>query len=157
VGCCGGSRPMFPTQRAVKSSERPINDPRAVSGPSSGVAPTVPSDKGLVANLIEAGATQERPLSWFLDGASKLAKCILKEPSYPDHQIRSNREACKNCIHSTKNTAGKVTTLSQCMAPDPAKDGAKCGCFILCKTQVGECPLKLWDLTISATTGVLNS
>lgn len=94
-------------------------------------------------NLVQAAKSQPKKLEWFRDGATKLLKCFNHDVIYTDSDIQSNRDACRLCEHSTKE-GGKLTTLSQCMAPDPEKGGAACGCFILCKTQSGECPLKLW-------------
>jgi hypothetical protein len=104
-----------------------------------------------IANIISAGLSQKNKLSWFIEGVTGLKKCITNDKDYSKEQIEINREACKNCEFSTKSE-GKVTTSSQCMAPDPAKDNKPCGCFILCKTQVGKCPLNKWiDITIKKT------
>jgi len=105
-----------------------------------------------ITNLVRAGSTQESKLKWFKDGLSGLIKCIGTTSKYDDETIKRNREICRGCEHSTKNAAGVLYSQSQCMAPDPAKDGAQCGCFILCKTQVDVCPLSKWThLTIGQT------
>lgn len=105
-----------------------------------------------IKNLIKAGTSQESSLRWFKDGVTGLIKCIGTTSKYDDETIKKNREICRGCEHSTKNAAGLLYSQSQCMAPDPAKDGAQCGCFILCKTQVDTCPLSKWThLTIGQT------
>lgn len=104
-----------------------------------------------IVNMAKAAISQENKVSWFLDGITGLKKCVTNDVDYSKEQIEANRQACKDCPHSTKKD-GKITTFSQCMAPDPAKNNQPCGCFVLCKTQVGKCPLDRWtSLTINQT------
>lgn len=101
------------------------------------------------ANLVKAAASQPDIVKWFKDGVNGLIKCAGNISIYTDEQIQKNRDACRECPHSTK-TDGKLTMQSQCMAPDPNKNGAACGCIILCKTQTDKCPLGKWaTLTIN--------
>lgn len=103
-------------------------------------------------NLVSAFKQQEHKLAWFLDGASKIKKCLTGTQKYTDEGIIANREVCRNCEWATKNADGELNIKSQCMAPDPAKNNAACGCFILCKTQTDVCPLgKFTSLTINKT------
>ena len=132
MGCCNnkGNPPSF-------AKSKPVMD----STPQHSV----------VSNMVKAVKTQSNPLRWFKDGATGLLKCVTDETGYSHEQILANREACESCQYSTKKN-GKVFTTSQCMAPDPEKNGEVCGCFILCKTQVGKCPLgKFTDLTVNKT------
>lgn len=94
-------------------------------------------------NLKKAFSAQPERLSWFLDGITGLYKCLTQDVEYSKEQISANRDVCRNCEYSTKNKNGNIFVHSQCMAIDP-KTNAPCGCFILCKTQVGECPLGKW-------------
>jgi hypothetical protein len=100
-------------------------------------------------NLKIAMGSQKSPFQWFKDGAAGIIKCITHTQSYPDEQIKSNRDTCRKCEFATKDENGKITLKSQCMAIDPTT-GEVCGCFIVCKTQNDKCPLNKWvDLTIS--------
>lgn len=100
-------------------------------------------------NIVKAAASQPDIIQWFKDGVSGIVKCIGGISIYTDEQIQHNRNICRGCIHSTK-TDGKLTAQSQCMAPDPLKNGAACGCIILCKTQTDKCPLGKWaSLTVN--------
>lgn len=102
-------------------------------------------------NLAKAFKAQPDKLSWFFDGVSGIYKCVTGQKEYSDEQIKLNRDACRGCEYSTKNSKGNITVHSQCMAIDPETNAA-CGCFILCKTQVGKCPLnKFIDLTIEGS------
>ena len=94
-------------------------------------------------NLVKAAIAQPDAIKWFKDGVTGLIKCIGHDTPYTDEQVINNREVCRGCPHASK-TDGKMTVNSQCMAPDPTKNGAPCGCFIICKTQVGACPLGKW-------------
>lgn len=101
-----------------------------------------------IGNLAMAAIKQPDIVEWFKDGITGIVKC-MGGSSYSDEQLVQNRNACRECPHSTK-TDGKLTMQSQCMAPDPAKSGAPCGCIIMCKTQVGTCPLGKWtQITIN--------
>ena len=114
-------------------------------------------DPGLrksVREIVKIAKDRPDRLQWFVDGVTKLAKCVTGGKDYSDQEIVKNREACENCEFSTKKD-GKLHTHSQCMAPDPAKNNQPCGCFILCKTQVGTCPLsKFVTLSINKTGSV---
>lgn len=101
-------------------------------------------------NFKKAFKSQPDKISWFLDGVSGLYKCLTKDVEYTPEQISANRDVCRTCEHSTRNPKGNIFVHSQCMAIDPATN-APCGCFILCKTQVGECPLGKWvTLTVES-------
>lgn len=127
MGCCGnnGPKPMF--------DNKPGGAPKVVN-------------RGVVGNLINAGVSQTKPFHWFKDGLKGIIKCMGLKAIYKDEQIQANRDVCRDCEHSTKNDEGKLYVYSQCMAPDPKKDGAACGCFITCKTQVDKCPQEKWAL-----------
>ncbi len=100
--------------------------------------------------MYEAAKQQPNLIGWFKDGVTGLIKCALGKQDYTDVEIQQNRDVCRGCEHSTKNEKGDLTNKSQCMAPDPEKGGAPCGCIIMCKTQVGKCPLNKWThLTIN--------
>lgn len=104
---------------------------------------------GIVANMTKVVQEQPDKIKWFKDGITGLFKCITGDTKYTDAEIIINREACRTCEYSTK-VDGKLTKKSQCMAPNPENNNAPCGCFILCKTQTGPCPLnKFVNLTIS--------
>jgi hypothetical protein len=102
-----------------------------------------PVGNNFLQNIVHAAVQQPNKVAWFVEGLTGLKKCVSNEVDLSPEQIQSNRETCKGCEFSSK-TDGKVTTTSQCMAPDPAKGNKPCGCFILCKTQVGACPLNKW-------------
>jgi len=126
--------------------ESVVHDPKAANTVPK-VTKTFQSNP--IVNTFEAAASQSNLLLWFKDGITGLAKCFTNEIKYNDDQISAHRDICRKCEFSTKKN-GNLTTGSQCMAPDPARNGAACGCFILCKTQVGECQLKKWtELTIN--------
>lgn len=95
-------------------------------------------------NLINAGKKQPDKLHWFKDGVSGLLKCFQHKTIYTDSQIQQNRDVCRKCEFATKDDNGELTLSSQCMAPDPNNNNAPCGCFILCKSQSGQCDLKKW-------------
>ena len=140
-GCGSGQQASFPK--------------RENSIPATPIAKVVPSGMGVstnvAKNLTSAFMSQPNKFQWLKDGVTGLLKCVGEVSKYSDEQIAANRDVCRVCPHSTKKD-GKLITTSQCMAPDPTKGGVKCGCIILCKSQVGECPLKLWtDITISAS------
>ncbi len=140
MSCCGGNKPqpMFRSELTNK--------------------PTQVQNKGVVGNLIKAGVSQSKPFHWFKDGLNGIIKCMGLKSIYKEDQIQANRDACRECEHSTKNEDGKLYVYSQCMAPDPEKDGAPCGCFITCKTQVSKCPLNKWvTLTIDKTQNIKNT
>jgi hypothetical protein len=99
-----------------------------------------------IGNIATAAKQQPNKFKWFRDGVTGLAKCVGHQSKYSDQDIKINRDACRNCEHSTKQD-GKLTSMSQCMAPDPERGGAPCGCFVMCKTQSGDCPLKVWKTT----------
>lgn len=108
-------------------------------------------NKGVVSNMTRAVSSQSNKFRWFKDGVTGLFKCVVDTVEYTKEQIISNRSVCEGCEYSTKKN-GKNFHTSQCMAPDPEKNGEVCGCFILCKTQVGKCPLNKWTtLTINQT------
>jgi hypothetical protein len=101
-------------------------------------------------NLVKAVVQQPDKIKWFKDGVSGIIKCVDGQTIYTDEQIVQNREGCRQCEHSSK-VDGKLTATSQCTAIDP-ETNAPCMCFIICKTQVGTCPLRKWvDLTVSIT------
>lgn len=161
MGCCGNSSnrgtPSFhPAQvqkfQAVSENSQflNVNPPEEINDKVIKVT-NKPIPARPILNLIKAGAGQENKVSWFLDGVTGLKKCVTNDVDYSKEQIESNRQSCKDCEYSTKKD-GKITTFSQCMAPDPVKNNQPCGCFILCKTQAGKCPLGKWtDLTINKT------
>lgn len=116
-------------------------------GQNSGPRPMFgggPEKKNVVGNLLKAANDNPDKIGWFKDGISGLIKCVIGEKPYTDEEIQKNRDICRECPHSTKNEEGKITMKSQCMGPDPLKNGAACGCFILCKSQVGKCPIGKW-------------
>ena len=104
-----------------------------------------------VSNLGKAAVAQTNVLQWFRDGVSNLVKCLNESQNYTDEDIRLNRQVCKTCEYATL-VDGELATTSQCMAPDPEKNGAPCGCFLVCKTQVGRCPLNKWTTTFQKVT-----
>jgi hypothetical protein len=109
--------------------------------------------KNIVDNLTQSFVEQPDKLKWFKSGVNGILKCVGEKVIYIDEEIQKNRDICRGCEFATK-TDGKLTKTSQCMGPDPNKNGAPCGCFILCKTQVDpRCPLGKWgkfsDLTIN--------
>lgn len=109
-----------------------------------------PPKIGPLRNLIEAGGQQTDKFSWFRDGITGIVKCFTGQSKYSDEDIVKNRDVCRKCPHAAIADDGKLTNASQCMAPDPGKNGAPCGCFIVCKTQNGECPINSWThLTIN--------
>lgn len=133
MGCCDNKRnpPSF------AKNAKPVMDPTP--------------QHSVVSNVVKAVKTQSNPLRWFKDGVSGLLKCVTSDVSYSDEQIIANRAACGGCEYATRKN-GEVFPMSQCMAPDPEKGGEVCGCFIMCKTQVGKCPLgRFTDLTINKT------
>lgn len=97
-----------------------------------------------IQNILTAGIKQPNPVAWFRDAVSGLIKCAKQQQIYTDEDIAKNRASCGNCEHSTK-TESLLTVQSQCMAPDPTRGNAPCGCFIICKTMVDKCPLNKWD------------
>lgn len=101
---------------------------------------------GAAKNLVTAAISAPEIFSWFRDAITGIVKCFNKQQIYNDDNIIKNRADCGNCEHSTK-TDGKLTVQSQCMAPDPNKENAPCGCFIVCKTMVDKCPLNKWTST----------
>lgn len=103
--------------------------------------------KGVLKNLGRAATSQNSKLQWFKDGLSGLIKCLNVKQEYSDEQIKANRSICLGCEYSTKRDNGELFPQSQCMAPDPVKDGAACGCFITCKSMVDKCPLDKWTPT----------
>lgn len=103
--------------------------------------------KTAIANIVKAGSQQPDKLMWFVDGLTGLIRSAGGSLHYDVSGVKSNRDSCRDCEHATKNGVGELHTLSQCMAPDPTKNGAACGCFILAKTEVGECPLGRWTAT----------
>lgn len=140
MGCCGNKthKPSF-VQDAKKANE--AHKPQIN---------LVPPSHSLAENMLKAAKEQSNILAWFKDGVTGLAKCFVKEVKYNDTEIQQNRDVCRRCEYSTKKDGG-LSVKSQCMGPDPQKRGAACGCFILCKTQVGECPLNKWThLTINS-------
>lgn len=105
-------------------------------------------NNGVIKNMIEAGAKQPGKIKWFKDGINGLIKCLEGKSIYSDEDIQKNRDTCRLCEFSSRNTDGKINLSSQCMAPDPAKNNAPCGCFIVCKTsQDPKCPLGKWTTT----------
>jgi hypothetical protein len=101
-------------------------------------------------NLVKASIEQPDKIRWFKDGLTGILKCIDGQTLYSDEVIVQNRNICRECEFSSK-TDGKLTATSQCMAVDP-ETGAPCGCFIICKTQTGKCPVEKWaNLTISVS------
>ena len=102
-------------------------------------------------NLLEAFKQQPNKIEWLKEGATGLVKSITGNKDYSDEDIKKNRDVCRECPHSTMKD-GKLTTSSQCMAPDPTKNNAPCGCPILSKSETGKCPLNKWThLTIKST------
>lgn len=113
----------------------------------NGAAP----QKSVLNNLIKAAKEQPNKIEWFIEGLTGLVKCATNDKSYSDEDIKKNRDVCRTCEHSTKKD-GKLTSSSQCMAPNPEKGGAPCGCNVSCKSQTGKCPLEKWThLTINKT------
>lgn len=108
-----------------------------------GTKPMFGGIKKAASNLGKAAAAQPKKIEWFKQGARGLIKCFNHSVIYSDEDIKANRDVCRECPHSTKE-GGKLTTLSQCMAPDPKRNGAPCGCFVVCKTQSDTCPLNLF-------------
>lgn len=106
------------------------------------------ADQNVFKNLRQAALQQPDKLLWFKDGISKIIKCLKGKTLYFDEDIQKNRDVCRECQYSTKDSNGKLTLKSQCMAPDPEKNNAPCGCFIVCKTQTGFCPQKKWTTTV---------
>lgn len=106
---------------------------------------------GVAKNLSAAATSNPDVFRWFRDGLSGIVKCVLGQQRYSDADIVKNRDVCRGCEYSTKTEDGKLTVQSQCMRPDPTKNNAPCGCFITCKTQVGECD-KWTTLTINQQT-----
>jgi hypothetical protein len=128
MGCnCNNNQSSFPKNNEVKIPNRPSDTVKT----------------SVISNLIEAGKTQENKLQWVTKGVNGILKSLTGETIYSDDDIQKNRDYCRNCQYSTKKD-GKLTNFSQCMAPDPQKDGAKCGCFIEHKTRTDICPLKIW-------------
>jgi hypothetical protein len=121
--CGGGSKPIFPAENARKNNH---------------------SIGGIVRNLSEAGSKAPNAFNWFRDGITGIVKCLTGTTLYTDEEIIKNRDVCRKCEHSTKNNKNELSSKSQCMAPDPSKNNAPCGCFIICKTQTDKCPLSKW-------------
>ncbi len=96
-----------------------------------------PINNGVIKNMLEAGSKQINKVQWFKDGITGIIKCIEGKTLYSDEDIKINRDTCRKCEFSSKNSDGKLSLSSQCMRPIPEKDGAPCGCFLTCKTQVG--------------------
>lgn len=143
MGCCGGGKPKPSFSKIVTDLQEAKKLTNIPATPKQGIGP--------LANLVKAMGSQSNKLLWFKDGVTGLAKCFANSTKYTDEQIKENRDKCRGCEYSTKEN-GKLTTMSQCMAPDPMRNGAACGCFILCKTQTGTCPKEKWThLTISAS------
>lgn len=111
--------------------------------------PILDNSKNPLKNLLKAASTQSDKIKWFRDGANGIIKCLTEDVAYTDEDIQKNRDICRNCQHSTKGKGDKLNMTSQCMAINP-DTGEVCGCFILCKTQNGECPLRKWN-TIKIT------
>lgn len=115
----------------------------------------LPNEKKIISNNIinntaEAFKKQTDKFQWFRDGITGIVKCLTGNTLYSDDDIIKNRNICRECEYSTKDSNGKITTSSQCMAPDPKNNNIPCGCFIVCKTQSSKCPLEKWThLTIS--------
>lgn len=102
-------------------------------------------------NLLTVGAKQPNKIRWIKDGASGLIRSLGGALEYSPEDVQLNRDVCRQCEFATKDDNGVLNTLSQCMAPDEANNGVPCGCFILPKTEVGDCPQKKWTtLKISA-------
>lgn len=130
---CGASKSIVPS-KSSNSPDIPVEE--KASQPST-----------ILQNLRKAAESQPDKLKWFKDGATGILKCLAGVHIYDDEDIQKNREVCRNCPHSTK-TSGKLVATSQCMAID--ESGKACGCFILCKSTQGTCPLNKWTtLTIS--------
>jgi len=138
MGCCGNSKnninvpkPMFSGQEVSRKVEPKTR-------------------QSVMRSMYEAATKQPNKITWIRDGITGLIKCAIGKQDYTDSEIQKNREVCRSCEYATKNEKGELTNKSQCMAPDPEKNGAPCGCIIMCKTQVGKCPLNKWtDLTIN--------
>lgn len=111
--------------------------------------PLLDNSKNPLKNLINAAKTQNNKIKWFKDGVSGIVKCLTEDIAYTDEDIQKNRDICRECPHSTKGKNNTLTMTSQCMGINP-DTGEVCGCFILCKTQNGECPLSKWS-TIKIT------
>ena len=104
------------------------------------------NNKGVIGNLLSAAKSQNNKIKWFKDGVSGIIKCLKEDVLYTDLDIQKERDVCRDCEYSTKDKNGRLTQTSQCMGIDP-NTGASCGCFILCKTQAGTCPLEKWKTT----------
>ncbi len=105
------------------------------------------STLGVVKNMASAAMKQPDFVKWFVDGATGLLRSLGGQLDYTPEDVLKNRAACKTCEFSTKDERGNSTAHSQCMAPDPNNNNAPCGCFILAKTETGECPLGKWKTT----------
>lgn len=133
MSCCGKSRPSFPDRVMTKVADNIKDIPHTMR------------------EIVRVGKSQPDRLQWFIDGVTGLAKCFTNQTEYPKDQIESHRKTCETCEFATKKE-GRIFTHSQCMAPDPENQNKPCGCFILCKTQVGKCPLNKWtQLTINGS------
>lgn len=109
-------------------------------------------------NFLKAAKSQHKNLfSWVIDGVSGIIKCIEGKTLYSDEGIENNRNICSQCEFATeKEGDGELTLGSQCMAKD--SQGKICGCFLICKTQTGICPLgKFIPLNINISKGDLPS
>lgn len=140
MGCCGNNKnnvnlpkPMFDGQDVPRKVEPKTR-------------------QSVMRSMYEAAISQPNKITWIRDGITGLIKCALGKQDYSDTDIQKNRDVCRDCEFATKNDKGELTNKSQCMAPDPTKNNAPCGCIIMCKTQVGECPKKKWThLTINGS------
>lgn len=137
MGCtsCNQPKPSFPDRNYIKQVAKPSEN--AGKGAFSAMK-----------NIIKTAVNRPDKLSWFVDGLSGLIKCVTNQKEHSKQEIEYNRSVCGSCEFATKNTEGKLYTHSQCMRPDPEKNNQPCGCFILCKTQVGLCD-KWTELTIN--------
>lgn len=105
--------------------------------------------QNIVKNLYTAAKAQPNKLKWFADGTTGLIQSVGGIRDYTPEDVQKNRDTCRDCEFSTKNSSGKLNALSQCMAPD--HNGAPCACFILAKSENGDCPKgKYTTLRISA-------
>lgn len=124
------------------------NFPVKPTFPSGNAGPQKIIKNNPIKNTVSAAIKQPDAFKWFRDGITGIIKCFT-ETIYSDDDIKKNRDVCTNCEFSSKNSNNKLSTQSQCMRPDPLKNNAPCGCFIVCKTQSGKCDY--WThLSISA-------
>ena len=128
MGCssCGGNKKHIAgIKQSMSIPPSPINNSKISNNP--------------IKNLNRAISEQPEKIKWFRDGLSGIIKCFSNITKYSDEDIKKNRDVCRQCEYSSKNTNNELDIKSQCMRPNPEKNNAPCACFIVCKTQVGSC------------------